>query len=542
MNVPTPETTNRSRRAPRWLLILAGFLAVGVVIILLVTVLRSFGPEPQVWLRIAPAASTVDEATTITLSSGGWRSGEQVAICLNRPDDEACEAGSAVQVEVADADGNFESSVLAAAQLAEGRTTFLARGLESGRLADRSFRVLRASNTSLTSADGATALTPGATAGLTPIPGEQPSDAPPLVGDDIDASNVATIDPGVAQFPDWRGEYFNNPDLAGEPALVRNDPDPNLDWGEGSPAPGVIPPDEFSVRWSRSLNFAPGIYRFVLTARDGGRLLVEGQPVIDAWQGAEGQTVTVDQALSGGQYQIVVHFRNLVGPASIGIGWSPLSTPTPVLVAGVDATPTPDVLPTPPPTVTPGGPPTATPTNGPPTATPTTGAPAATTTPETGAPGATETTLPTSSVTASATETSVTPNGSATPATPTMTPTPVTTGTPLTPPGSVERLIEINPTVGLPGQSIEINSGNWSPGTVLRVSLGEFNSSYTQAVALPGVTFTTPLDSSQAWSFRFTYPNDPPWSTQTLPVLIWVHSADWSQWGSDKFDIDIDRP
>ncbi|HSN74691.1 MAG TPA: PA14 domain-containing protein, partial [Anaerolineae bacterium] len=297
----------------------------------------------------------------------------------------------------------------------------------------------------------------------------------------------------------------------------------------GSPAPGVIPSDGFSVRWSRSLNFAPGAYRFVLTAQDGGRLLVEGQPVIDAWQGAAGQTITADQALSGGQYQVVVQFRNLAGPARIAIGWSPLPTPTPVLVAGVDLTPTFDVVPT--------LPPATAPTNGPPTATPTL---------ENGTPGATETALPTSSVTASATETNVTPNGSATPettpGTPTATPdgstaTPTATATPLTPPGSAPRTIDINPTVGQPGEQIQVTSSRWPPATVLRVSLSELNTSYLQAVPLDGVSFTTPVDSLQDWSFRFIYPNQLPWSNPTLPVYVWVHNADWSEWSREIFDI-----
>ncbi len=538
MTLPTPETNTHAHRVPRWLPILAVVVVLAVLIVLLSTLLRGFGPQPEVWLRIAPAASTVDETTAIALSSGGWRSEEQVAICLNELGDEACDAESALQVEIVDPDGNLETSVLVGAQLAEGRTTFLVRSLESGRQAGRSFRVLRAPDPSLAAAGAATAIAPGAAPELSPIPGEQPSDLLPPAAGGLEAGGAVTPGPVVDQFPDWRGEYFSNPDLAGEPALVRNDPDPNLDWGEASPAPGVIPADGFSVRWSRSLNFAPGVYRFVLTAQAGGRLLVEGQPVIDAWQGAAGQTVTADQTLAGGQYQVVVQLRDLSGPARIAIGWSPLPTPTPVLVAGATPTPTPAVLPT----VTPGGLPTATPTTGSPTAIPTTG---------TGAPGATETTLPTSSVTASATGTTATPNGTGTPGTttgtpettpgtPTMTPTPTTTGTPPTPPGSGRRFIEINPTVGQAGQEIKVNSGNWSPGTVLRVSLGEFNTSYTQAVMLPGVTFTTPIDSSQSWSFRFIYPNEPPWSTPTLPVYVWVHNADWSEWGRDEYE--IDRP
>lgn len=544
MTLPTSNSSTYFRRVPRWLWVLALFLIIGLLAVLLAALLRGIGPEPEAWLRLAPAASTVDAATTIHLSSGGWRSGEQVAICLNTPDDTACDAQAAVQVEVADSDGNLESRVEAAALLAEGRTTFVARGLESGRLANRSFRVLRAASDSLAAAGAATPLATEAALDQTATASAPTSLA--SADNSIAAGSVATPDPALAQFPDWRGEYFTNPDLAGEPALVRNDPDPNLDWGEGSPAPEVIPADGFSARWSRSLNFEPGVYRFVLTAQDGGRLLVEGRPVIDAWQGAGGQTVTVDQALSGGQYQIVVHFRNLSGPASIAIGWSPLPTATPIQVAGVDLTPTPSLPPTlapdatappapnntpiPAPTVPPGGPPTATPTNGLPGAT--------------GTPNATETALPTSSVTATPSPTSGAPNGSptaqTTPGAPTMTPTTAATGSPLLPPGSAERLIEINPTIGLPGQVIEISSGNWSPGTVLRVSLSERNTPYTQAVSLPGVSFTTPIDSAQAWSFRFTYPNEPPWSNPTLPVYVWVHSADWSQWGRDVYD--IERP
>jgi hypothetical protein len=519
---------------PRWLAILAVIAVASLLIALLALLLRNLGPEAEVWLRIAPAAATVDQTTTIALSSGGWRRNEQVAICLNRPDDEACGAESALQVGIADPDGALEISVLAGTQLAEGRTNFLARGLETGRQASRSFRVLRAPDAPQVAAGAASPGAPGAAADLTPIPGAQPSDVlPPADGGSV-TGNAATIDPTGAQFPDWRGEYFTNPDLAGEPALVRNDPDPNVDWGEGSPAPGVIPADGFSARWSRSLNFTPGLYRFVLTAQDGGRLLVEGLPVIDAWQGVAGQTITVDQTLSGGQYQVVVHHRNLAGPARIAIGWSPLPTPTPAQVAGVDPTPTPELAPTPP-TAAPGVPPTATPTTEPLATTPTE---------ETNTPDATETLLATSSVTASAT-----PNGSATaetPGTPTATPEPSTatpgpgaTGTPQRPPGSEKMIVSFDPPDGPPGTPIELSSVDWSPGTVLQVSLSQFNVPYTEAVPLRGVSYTTPIDRSQPWQWplRFSFPNAPPWSNATLPVLIWVHNADWSEWGMEVFAV-----
>src|SRR6266566_3987255 len=49
-----------------------------------------------------------------------------------------------------------------------------------------------------------------------------------------------------------KGEYFNNRELKGEPALVRTDAQVNFDWGSLSPALQVNS-DNFSVRWTGKL-------------------------------------------------------------------------------------------------------------------------------------------------------------------------------------------------------------------------------------------------------------------------------------------------
>jgi hypothetical protein len=53
----------------------------------------------------------------------------------------------------------------------------------------------------------------------------------------------------------WKGEYFDNMELEGQPFLVRDDGDTNLDlyWSIKSPD-SLIPEDEFSARWTRNLN------------------------------------------------------------------------------------------------------------------------------------------------------------------------------------------------------------------------------------------------------------------------------------------------
>jgi hypothetical protein len=86
----------------------------------------------------------------------------------------------------------------------------------------------------------------------------------------------------------WLGEYFNNVDLFGQPSVTRSDTAINFDWGLERPADGINK-DDFSVRWTRSLELTPGVYRFTTTTDDGVRLWVNNQLVIDKWQN---QTVT----------------------------------------------------------------------------------------------------------------------------------------------------------------------------------------------------------------------------------------------------------
>jgi hypothetical protein len=81
----------------------------------------------------------------------------------------------------------------------------------------------------------------------------------------------------------WRGEYFDNRDLAGEPVLVRDDPALDFNWGPTSPGPNV-PADNFSVRWTRPFEFTEeGDYRFLADVDDGVKLFLDGWLIIDEW-------------------------------------------------------------------------------------------------------------------------------------------------------------------------------------------------------------------------------------------------------------------
>jgi hypothetical protein len=120
-----------------------------------------------------------------------------------------------------------------------------------------------------------------------------------------------------------KAEYFTNTDLLGQPSLVRYESTPLAhDWGGGSPAPGIIPEDNFSARYTYSIDLNPGRYRISTQAQSGMRLWVNGQLVLDKWSppGTHSDTIEID--LPGGVTHLVATYYNATGPAGIIINAS----------------------------------------------------------------------------------------------------------------------------------------------------------------------------------------------------------------------------
>lgn len=122
----------------------------------------------------------------------------------------------------------------------------------------------------------------------------------------------------------WRADYFDNATLSGNPVLVRNDPAVDFNWGTGSPDP-VVPADNFSARWTRTLGFAAGTYRFYTSCDDGVRVFVDGRLVVDAWQKQQlPNTHYGDLTLSAGQHTVVVEYFEQGGEAHAHVWWDRL--------------------------------------------------------------------------------------------------------------------------------------------------------------------------------------------------------------------------
>ena len=126
----------------------------------------------------------------------------------------------------------------------------------------------------------------------------------------------------------WKGEYFNNKDLSGAPAMVRDDGNGflNFNFGTGSPSSDCgIGADNFSARWTRTVNFAAGVHRFTVTVDDGVRLYVDDALKLDKWFDQPTTTYTVDVSLTAGNHSIKLEFYENTELAVAQLSWELLS-------------------------------------------------------------------------------------------------------------------------------------------------------------------------------------------------------------------------
>ncbi|HMQ56586.1 MAG TPA: PKD domain-containing protein, partial [Anaerolineae bacterium] len=122
----------------------------------------------------------------------------------------------------------------------------------------------------------------------------------------------------VTDYPDWKAEYYSNPNLQGAPVLVRNEPSINYNWGGGSPGAG-LPADNFSARWNRAVDLTGGTYRLRVHSDDGVRVWVDNNLVIDQWRDGDTGVMEIERELSSGRHQLRVEYYERGGNAFIGL-------------------------------------------------------------------------------------------------------------------------------------------------------------------------------------------------------------------------------
>jgi LysM repeat protein len=123
----------------------------------------------------------------------------------------------------------------------------------------------------------------------------------------------------------WRGEYWTNRDQAGNPKFIRYVKAIDMNWGNGGP-PNLGVNDNFSMRWTRDMHFSGGRYLFHVKAKDGVRVLVDGQMLIEQWHEVpHAVNYTAERDLSYGTHKIRVDYFAGHGPAMVHLQIEPIS-------------------------------------------------------------------------------------------------------------------------------------------------------------------------------------------------------------------------
>ncbi len=145
----------------------------------------------------------------------------------------------------------------------------------------------------------------------------QPNEPPPTPRTPY-PTPTRTATPGPSE--SWRGEYFANRWLSGEPTVVRNEANIDFDWGSGSPASG-IPNDNFAARWTRTVYLEGGTYRFSATTDDGVRVWLDGELIIDEWREQGATTFSAERSVGAGYHDLRVEYFEARQFARIQFWW-----------------------------------------------------------------------------------------------------------------------------------------------------------------------------------------------------------------------------
>ena len=202
------------------------------------------------------AIDTAMPGQPVTVTGEGWKPGDTVFIGVEGPDGKRSPLTSAV-VGVG---GQFVTIVVLPADAGAGQP-----------------RVPVVAWSSATGSEARILLPLAATPTAPPAPTNTatPVASPPPTAPATPTPPPPTPTPSPTRRPTprpttppaaWRGEYFANLWLTGDPALVRNDPEINFTWGPGAPASG-FPADNFSVRWTRTATFEEGPSHLTLSAK-----------------------------------------------------------------------------------------------------------------------------------------------------------------------------------------------------------------------------------------------------------------------------------
>jgi beta-glucosidase len=119
-----------------------------------------------------------------------------------------------------------------------------------------------------------------------------------------------------------RGEYFDQPGLAGAPVLIRVDPQIDFAWTFTPAGPGV-PLDWYSIRWTGTVTVpGSGVTRIGVEGNDGYRLYLDGRLLIDNWtKRTAGARLAAVALRPGSTHAIRLEFFETTGNGRVRLVW-----------------------------------------------------------------------------------------------------------------------------------------------------------------------------------------------------------------------------
>jgi chitodextrinase len=144
----------------------------------------------------------------------------------------------------------------------------------------------------------------------------------------LDGSAIAQLKiEDVQNFPDWKAEYYDQPNCNSPPVLVSNEKEINYNWGPNSPVPGVVPENNFAVSWTRGAHVDEGTYKIIINVEGGVRLRIDGQIVLDSWSEKGFRQVETIAKLSQGDHGFTVEYFKETGNGQISTYYVQLQEP-----------------------------------------------------------------------------------------------------------------------------------------------------------------------------------------------------------------------
>ncbi|MEH2245404.1 PA14 domain-containing protein, partial [Nostoc sp.] len=128
--------------------------------------------------------------------------------------------------------------------------------------------------------------------------------------------------------PQFIASYYYDTELENGPVFTQTESKINQNWGDGSPSPGVIRSDLFSVTWQGTIQPTyTENYTFTLDSDEGSRLFLDGKLVYDNWNNQGSKVSSPIKLEAGKTYNLKFDYYDNTGPAFTRLYWQSASQP-----------------------------------------------------------------------------------------------------------------------------------------------------------------------------------------------------------------------